>query len=172
MTRPLIPHAKPFPLSTSGLLGRHIQPKGPSAELIAAIVELKRRNPKFGCVKIAQQIAHTFNVSVGDAVRHCRENVVLSRYLVHHVSHRGGFKPGDRLNHGTIGKGFATARDATGLRWPVGKTPPSFHELRSLSERLYKAQGVDTRVLLGHKHERTTALYHDTRGAEWMVVKV
>ena len=29
-------------------------PKGPSAELIAAIVELKRRNPKFGWVRIAQ----------------------------------------------------------------------------------------------------------------------
>src|ERR1019366_8702170 len=35
-------------------------PKGPSAELIAAIVELKRRNPKFGCVRIAQQIAYAF----------------------------------------------------------------------------------------------------------------
>ncbi|NTU65898.1 MAG: helix-turn-helix domain-containing protein, partial [Chloroflexi bacterium] len=30
-------------------------PKGPSAELIAAIVEMKRRNPRFGCVRIAQQ---------------------------------------------------------------------------------------------------------------------
>src|SRR5881409_3274183 len=29
-------------------------PKGPSAELIAAIVEMKRRNPHFGCVRIAQ----------------------------------------------------------------------------------------------------------------------
>ena len=28
-------------------------PKGPSAELIAAIVEMKRRNPKFGYVRIA-----------------------------------------------------------------------------------------------------------------------
>lgn len=28
-------------------------PKGPSAELIAAIVEIKRRNPRFGCVRIA-----------------------------------------------------------------------------------------------------------------------
>jgi putative transposase len=33
-------------------------PKGLSAELIAAIVEMKRRNPRFGCVRIAQQIAH------------------------------------------------------------------------------------------------------------------
>ena len=35
-------------------------PKGPSAELIAAIVEMKRRNPRFGCVRIAQQISHAF----------------------------------------------------------------------------------------------------------------
>jgi len=28
-------------------------PKGPSTELIAAIVEIKRRNPRFGCVRIA-----------------------------------------------------------------------------------------------------------------------
>ena len=45
-------------------------PKGPSAELIAAIVELKRRNPKFGYVKIAQQIAHTFGIDIDkDVVR-------------------------------------------------------------------------------------------------------
>ena len=37
-------------------------PKGPSAELIAAIVEMKRRNPRFGCVRIAQQISHAFGV--------------------------------------------------------------------------------------------------------------
>jgi putative transposase len=45
-------------------------PKGPSAELIAAIVELKRRNPKFGCVKIAEQIAHSFGLDIDkDVVR-------------------------------------------------------------------------------------------------------
>jgi putative transposase len=31
-------------------------PKGPTADLIAAIVEMKRRNPRFGRVRIAQQI--------------------------------------------------------------------------------------------------------------------
>ena len=36
---------------------RNQGPKGPSAELIAAIVEMKRRNPCFGCRRIAQQIA-------------------------------------------------------------------------------------------------------------------
>src|SRR5438876_9641050 len=38
--------------------------KGPSAELIAAIVEMKRRNPHFGCVRIAKQISHGFGVLI------------------------------------------------------------------------------------------------------------
>jgi len=45
-------------------------PKGPSAELIAAIVEMKRRNPRFGCVRIAQQISHAFGRQIDkDVVR-------------------------------------------------------------------------------------------------------
>ena len=45
-------------------------PKGPSPELIAAIVEVKRRNPRFGCVRIAQQIAHAFGIEIDkDVVR-------------------------------------------------------------------------------------------------------
>ena len=32
-------------------------PKGPSSELIAAVVEMKRRNPRMGCRKIAEQIS-------------------------------------------------------------------------------------------------------------------
>src|SRR6202795_2058338 len=53
-------------------------PKGPSAELIAAIVEMKRRNPRFGYMRIAQQIAHAFGVQIDkDLVRrvlarHCQ----------------------------------------------------------------------------------------------------
>ena len=39
-------------------------PKGPSAELIAAIVEMKRRNPRFGCVRIAQQVSHVFGIEI------------------------------------------------------------------------------------------------------------
>ena len=45
-------------------------PKGPSALLIAAIVEMKRRNPRFGCVRIAQQISHAFGIEIDkDVVR-------------------------------------------------------------------------------------------------------
>ena len=45
-------------------------PKGPSPALIAAIVEMKRRNPKFGYMRIAQQISHVFGVDLDkDVVR-------------------------------------------------------------------------------------------------------
>jgi putative transposase len=45
-------------------------PKGPSAELIAAIVEMKRCNPRFGYMRIAQQISHAFGVQIDkDVVR-------------------------------------------------------------------------------------------------------
>ena len=52
-------------------------PKGPSAELIAAIVEMKQRNPRFGCVRIAQEITHAFGVEIDkDVVR----RVLLKHY--------------------------------------------------------------------------------------------
>ncbi|MHB8623621.1 MAG: integrase core domain-containing protein [Sulfuricaulis sp.] len=45
-------------------------PKGPSKELIAAVVDMKCRNPKFGCLKIAQQISYAFGVEIDkDVVR-------------------------------------------------------------------------------------------------------
>ncbi len=53
-------------------------PKGPSAELIAAIVEMKRRNPRFGYQRIADQVNLAFDVPVDKHLvrrvlaRHCR----------------------------------------------------------------------------------------------------
>ena len=45
-------------------------PKGPSKEVIIAIVEMKRRNPRFGCPRIAQQINLVFGVDLNkDVVR-------------------------------------------------------------------------------------------------------
>ena len=45
-------------------------PKGPSKEIIDAVVELKRRNPSYGCPRIAQQIATAFVIEIDkDMVR-------------------------------------------------------------------------------------------------------
>src|SRR5665213_4152498 len=37
-------------------------PKGPTEEIISAILEMKLRNPRFGNQRIAEQISHTFVV--------------------------------------------------------------------------------------------------------------
>ena len=52
-------------------------PKGPAAELITAILEMKRRNPRFGCRRIAQQLSFIFGVEIDkDVVR----RVLARRY--------------------------------------------------------------------------------------------
>jgi putative transposase len=52
-------------------------PKGPAPELITAIVEMKHRNPRFGCRRIAQQLSFIFGVKIDkDVVR----RVLAKRY--------------------------------------------------------------------------------------------
>jgi putative transposase len=51
-------------------------PKGPSAELIHAVVAIKQRNPRWGCPRIAEQIALAFNVPI--------DKDVVRRILAHH----------------------------------------------------------------------------------------
>jgi integrase len=70
----------------------------------------------------------------------------------------------------TITGAFREARDLAGITVPAGKTPPTFHELRSLGIRLYKKQGYDPQALAGHRDPETTRIYTDTRGAEWIDV--
>jgi putative transposase len=49
---------------------RRTRPKGPSKELIVAVIEMKRRNPCFGCRKIAEQMSRAFAVEINkDVVR-------------------------------------------------------------------------------------------------------
>ncbi len=69
----------------------------------------------------------------------------------------------------TLTMNFSKARDQVEIDWGDG-TPATFHEQRSLSERLYNEQGVDTRKLLGHKTQQQTDKYHDDRGKEWQKV--
>ena len=107
-------------------------------------------------------------LSVGDVVASCREGA-LSRYLIHHSVSMGRAKAGGRVRDTTIGQMFAEARDAVGVTVP-GKTPPTFHELRSLSLRLYHDQGINAQALAGHKSADMTSVYRDVRGDEWVKV--
>ena len=50
--------------------GRKPGPKGPSKEVVDAIVSMKQRNPRFGCPRIAQQISLAFGLDLDkDTVR-------------------------------------------------------------------------------------------------------
>jgi putative transposase len=73
-------------LFSSSAKRRKPGPKGPSLEVIVAIVGMKARNPKFGYLRIAQQISHTFGVEINkDVVR---------RVLAKH------YRPGDSGSNG------------------------------------------------------------------------
>jgi transposase InsO family protein len=61
-------------------------PKGPSAALIQAIVELKSRNPRFGCPRIARIISLTFGVDID-------KNVVYRVLSKHYRPATGGTGP-------------------------------------------------------------------------------
>ena len=60
-------------------------PKGPSEEVIAAIIAAKRRNPRWGCPRIAQQLSMAFDIQLDkDVVRR-----VLAKHYKPDPSNRG-----------------------------------------------------------------------------------
>jgi hypothetical protein len=60
-----------YRLLFSSRRGSQPGPKGPNKELVDAVVEMKWRNPSWGCPRIAQQIALSFGVLIKkDVVRH------------------------------------------------------------------------------------------------------
>lgn len=111
-------------------------------------------------------------LSLADVLRQCRTTGVVSRYLIHQTGRYGNSPAGSQIWLDTITKRFSDEVEKLGTNWG-DRTPPTFHEIRSLSERLYSAQGnVDTQELLGHSDRRMTAVYHDNRGAEWTRIKI
>lgn len=110
--------------------------------------------------------------TVGGVIKSCRDNIV-SRWIIHHQRQRTLSKPGDQVWKDSISRGFARVRDLAGVTGEPGKQPPTFHELRSLSIRLYaEAYGPEfAQAIAGHKDASMTATYRDVRGAEWIQIK-
>lgn len=94
-------------------------------------------------------------LSLADVIDRCRCYPTASAYLLR----KSNGKP---LAHASLSANFEAARQA--VLPSVSGIPASLHECRSLSERLYRAQGIDTKVLLGHKHQAMTDIYNDDRG--------
>ncbi len=138
-----------------------------STDAATGIVEMRLRIP------VALRL-HAVGWSIDDIIKRCRDDVV-SKYLIHHGARterrgRGRAKPGSPVHFQTITGAFREARELAGITVAPGKTPPTYHELRSLGIRLYKKQGYDPQALAGHKDPDTTATYADNRGREWVDV--
>jgi integrase len=111
---------------------------------------------------------NAINWSLRDVVARCRDYAV-SPYLVHFFRSTSQAERGAQVKSNTLTMNFSKARDLAGIDWGEG-SPATFHEQRSLSERLYKEQGLDTQKLLGHKTQQQTDRYHDDRGKGWSKV--
>lgn len=111
-----------------------------------------------------------FGWTLDECIKACRDGV-LSKNMLHHNRPMAWAKPGDAVFIDTLTKGFARARDASGLKW--AKKPPTLHEIRSLALRIYKdKRGRDfAQALAGHKQGSTTDIYTDVRGSEWIEVR-
>ncbi|MGC0155792.1 tyrosine-type recombinase/integrase [Chromobacterium vaccinii] len=109
--------------------------------------------------------------SLGEVISECLnsgvtnpETIVHARQFAHRVH------PGKALRPALLTRAFADARDQAGIG---GENPPTLHEIRSLSGRLYEEKYGErfAQRILGHRNAQTTALYLDTRGSEWMSIE-
>ncbi|NPT38531.1 phage integrase central domain-containing protein [Paraburkholderia xenovorans] len=109
-------------------------------------------------------------VSLNDIISRCRATGVVSKYLIHHIRPNVNAPKGSKIKPKTISQKFLDARRLAGI---TDDAAPTFHEIRSLSKRLYLEQGgVDTKALLGHKSQATADLYADSRGLEPVKVRI
>ena len=74
-------------------------PKGPDEALIRAIVELKSRNPRFGCPRIAHIISQTFGLDID-------KNVVNAAGGIYNGMPRAGLCRVRRESDAVLGAGL------------------------------------------------------------------
>lgn len=127
-----------------------------------------------GKIKLQQDVnirLAVVGISIGEAIAECRD-LIVSRYMIHHAARRGTARPGDKLSPNGISNAFQEAVGEARIEVAEGRTPPSFHEIRSLSERLYRAEfGADfAQSMMGHKTASMTAKYDDLRGMGYQVI--
>lgn len=157
-------------LSFGGLTGTSCVLEHP--EIIS---RLKWEDVREGGLWIVQEKTGA-RVSISTDIELTEARLCLSEILARCKQHYAGCiniiagQSGDTLAAKTISTAFKDSRRASGLEWKT--SPPSFHELRSLSARLHKKENGEefSQHLLGHKSVEMTAKYHDERNDKWVFV--
>lgn len=109
------------------------------------------------------------DLSIREVVESCKSYYKVSSELLIRKANGG------ELIDSSLSFRFMEVRNRIFPEMQHDLTAFSLHELRSLSERLYRDQGIDTRILLGHTTQRMTDTYNNTRGIEektWKKVRV
>ncbi|MCM1513199.1 MAG: tyrosine-type recombinase/integrase, partial [Oxalobacter formigenes] len=95
-------------------------------------------------------------VSLGQVIRSCRDYAIPGKTLLR------------KDNGQPLCANYMTARFRNlfvrVLKRADSGYRPTLHECRSLSERLYREQGINTQILLGHRNQAMTDKYNDDRG--------
>ncbi|MFM0395217.1 site-specific integrase [Paraburkholderia phytofirmans] len=100
----------------------------------------------------------------------CKSTGVVSKYLIYHIRPNVNAPKGSAVEIKTFASRFKEARDLAGI---ICKDAPTFHEMGSLTKRLYMEQGnVDTKASLGHMTEAIADLYATSRGLEPLRVEI
>ena len=137
------------------------------------LVETSKSNGK---VRLAFPLELTnpyLGQSLGEIIAECRRTKVVSRYLIHHVLNHQNVEStsrGQKVTPAYLTDRFLKARKQCAKS--IAEKNITFHELRSFSERTYRAAGYDTKVLLGHKKQHTTDLYNDDREMSYTYIKL
>ena len=107
-------------------------------------------------------------LTLEQVVEMCKENAGDSDFLIRKST-------GKQLSLASMSFRFEEAREGVFDSGYWDGTPPSLHECRSLSEREFREQGIDTKQLLGHSRQSMTDMYNNDRGLtkdQWKVVKI
>lgn len=97
-------------------------------------------------------------MTLAEVVDHCRASAKPGEHLLRIAG-------GGRIEESSLSTRFnETIRALLGREAHGDHEWPSLHEVRSLSARMYRDQGVDVQTLLGHKDASMTAVYVDDRG--------
>lgn len=95
--------------------------------------------------------------TLAEAIEDCKDYYPNPDYLLRKST-------GEPLSADSMSARFETAREKCLGKYTGTGFPPSLHECRSLCERLFRDQGVDTQTLLGHRQQKMTDSYNRERG--------
>lgn len=122
-------------------------------------IEQQKKAGKAHGARVAIPLALRLEViamTVGDVIELCRDYAKLGPTMLR-KKNGAAFERPEMLSYR-----FEECINKIGA-WPQG-VRPSLHECRSLAERMYRKQGIDTQTLLGHKSQSMTDRYNDDRG--------